>query len=146
MQDGNGIDQNIKNFLGGLLPLNTTFICSNSEINTVFPVCVIHKATQRRDPPLSVSLDRIMTFFALYLDPQPIVPPVRLLNEVQIELFREIKALFSQLKMSGNDERHKEEREREIKKKERAVPVVATAIELFIQSLWYPVRHVATSF
>lgn len=62
-----------------------------------------------------------MALFALYLDPQTIVSPVRLLHEVQTELFREMKALFTQLKISGKDERHKGEREGEIKREgERA--------------------------
>lgn len=85
-------------------------------------VCVIHTVanasntnnSSRQAGPTSLCLfDRIMTLFALYLDPQTIVSPARLLHEVQAELFREIKAFFTQLKMSGKDERHKGERERE---------------------------------
>lgn len=53
--------------------------------------------------------------------------------------------------MSGKDKRHNGERERRQKEKELALvscsicPIVPTAEELFIQSLWYRLKHVAAS-
>lgn len=85
-------------------------------------VCVIHTVAKakhmnkssRQVWPTSLCLsDRIISLFALYLGPQTIVSSARLLHEVQTELFREIKAFFTQLKMSGEDERHKGRRREE---------------------------------
>lgn len=60
-----------------------------------------------------------MALFALYLDSQTIVSVARLLHEVQTELFREIKAFFTPLKMSGKDEGHKGRERRRNKENRR---------------------------
>lgn len=92
---------------------------------TVPPVSVyvIHSARPKpaiqitpvdRLEPISFSLsDRIMTLLALSLAPQTILSPVRLLHEVQTDLFGEEKAFFTPFKKDWKDERPRGRKEEE---------------------------------